>query len=364
MWKILYGNEEYREYLLKIMVECWSSGTVPGDWTSCYLTVLPKKGDVTLPANYRGMSIGESLSKVCATILKHRPNDLCEQLAPEYCYGFRRGRGRMDCIYAAKSFLRMRKEKCLESFGAFFDVKKCFDVIPRGHVWKSMRKMGVSPKMIEAVQSTLHNSSCELRVDGEKANVTMKDGTAQGSTLGPTPCNLFFLPILLLWQKKLMNKNPPTVQTENGDGTVCDTHLPIHNFADGTLIIAASRSAAEEVARDFISCLQDFQMQAHKGTPSKPKSKTVVVHFYSSAAARDATDHSPMLMDPNGNEFVNFESSVVYLGALLNFAKPHKCSDTFAGALWQVKRCGRRLKDACSLECSHLSCLMALKHGS
>jgi hypothetical protein len=68
----------------------------------------------------------------------------------------------------------------LESFGAFFDVKKCFDVIPRGHIWKSMRKMGVSPKMIEAAQSTLHNSSCELHVDGEKANVTMKDGTAQG----------------------------------------------------------------------------------------------------------------------------------------------------------------------------------------
>ena len=95
-------------------------------------------------------------------------------------------------------------------------------------------------------------------------------------------------------------------------------YLPIHNFADDALIIAASRSAAEEVAREFISYLQDFQMQAHKGTPSKPKSKTVVVHFYSSTAARDATDHSPILMDPNGNEFVNFESSVVYLGALLN----------------------------------------------
>lgn len=76
MWKILYGNEECRECLLKIMVECWSSGTVPDDWTSYYLTVLPKKGDLTLPANYRGIRIGESLSKVHATILKHRLNDL------------------------------------------------------------------------------------------------------------------------------------------------------------------------------------------------------------------------------------------------------------------------------------------------
>jgi hypothetical protein len=36
-----------------------------------------------------------------------------------------------------------------------------------------------------------------------------------------------------------------------------------------------------------------------------------------SIAARDATDHSPILMKTDGSEFVNFETSVVYLGALL-----------------------------------------------
>ena len=89
-------------------------------------------------------------------------------------------------------------------------------------------------------------------------------------------CNLFFLPILLLWQKKLLAQHPPTVQTEQDDGTSCDVYLPIHNFADDTLIVATSRAAAEKVARDFISYLEDFQMQAHKGTPTTPKSKTVV----------------------------------------------------------------------------------------
>ena len=145
----------------------------------------------------------------------------------------------------------------------------------------------------------------------------MRDGTAQGSTLGPTLCSLFFLPILLLWKKKLLAKNPPTVETAQSDGSLCEVFLPIHNFADGTLIVAATREAAEEVAREFISCLEDFQMQAHKGAPTAPNSKTVVVHFYSSIVARDATDHTPILMKTDGSEFVNFETSVVCLGALL-----------------------------------------------
>ena len=51
--------------------------------------------------------------------------------------------------------------------------------------------------------------------------------------------------------------------------------------------------------------------------PTAPNSKTVVVHFYSSIVARDATDHTPILMKTDGSEFVNFETSVVCLGALL-----------------------------------------------
>ena len=125
---MLHGNGECRGCLLQIMVECWHSGSVPADWTSCYLTALPKKGDLSLPANYRGTSIGESLSRAYSTILKHRLNGLCEQMAPGHCYGFRRGRGRMDCMCTAKNLLRMRKAKCLESFfGVFFDVKKVYE---------------------------------------------------------------------------------------------------------------------------------------------------------------------------------------------------------------------------------------------
>jgi hypothetical protein len=76
----------------------WNEEIVPKDWTArCCLAVLPKKRDFSLPSNYRGISIGESLSKVCATaITKHRLNDFYGPVVPECPRGFRRGRGRAD----------------------------------------------------------------------------------------------------------------------------------------------------------------------------------------------------------------------------------------------------------------------------
>jgi hypothetical protein len=94
-------------------------------------------------------------------------------------------------------------------------------------------------------------------------------------------------------------------------------YLPIHNFADDTLIIATSRERATEIVKEFIQHVQDFQMTMHSGTPVQPKSKSVVVHFYSPVEARDAADHSPILTKDDGSEFVNFEASTVRLGALL-----------------------------------------------
>jgi hypothetical protein len=135
MWKILHGNSVLQTRVLKVMQQCWADGVVPKCWRTHYLAVLPKKGDLTLPSNYRGISIGESLSKVHATIIKHRLNDFYETVVPEYSCGFRRGRGRADCIFSAKEVLRKRKMMGLESHGIFFDVQI--------HVLRKRKMMGL-----------------------------------------------------------------------------------------------------------------------------------------------------------------------------------------------------------------------------
>jgi hypothetical protein len=59
----------------------------------------------------------------------------------------------------------------------------------------------------------------ELHVDGQKGEVNTADGTAQGPTLGPALCNLFFLPMLALWETEHRKRKRPEIllPCENDD---------------------------------------------------------------------------------------------------------------------------------------------------
>jgi hypothetical protein len=180
---------------------------VPKDWLKYYMTVLEKKGDLTLPDNYRGISIADSFSKVHTTMLKHRLQDLYEDLAPQNSNGFRKGRGRTDAIFSLMEVLRRRKQWGLNSWVILFDLYKAFDVIPRAHTWKSMAKMGVTFKMIQVVKSTLEDATCYLHVEQEVREVKMKNGSGQGTSLGQP------IPVLLPPSRRNGHTSRPQLST-------------------------------------------------------------------------------------------------------------------------------------------------------
>ena len=324
VWKALAKDEYMLNAMLKVIVGVWEEEKVPKDWLCFYMTVLPKKGDLSLPSNYRGISIAETMSKIYTSILKYRLMGVYEQIAPEFCTGFRRGRGRADSIFTAKENLRTRKRYGLESFGIFWDVKKCFDVIPREYIWRSMQVCGIEEKMIRAVKATLDGTTCEMTVDGVTRTVEMKQGSAQGTSLGPTLCLYFFLPILELWQTKMERARITTTATtrnETGQEVHFDTFM--HNFADDTLMIVGTREHAVRVVRDFDKFISSFQVEVHKATTKEPKSKSVIIHFPATKQQELDMDKTPIQVNDNTQihddrqeqEYVNFVTEYTYLGA-------------------------------------------------
>jgi hypothetical protein len=171
-WQAMCGNADLEKAMLEVMIRCWVDKKVPTDWTKFCMITLEKKGNLSLSSNYRGMSISETFSKVYASTLKVRLQDLHETIAPELSGGFRQGRGRGDCVCTAKSTLRQRKKHGLDSHVIAWDICKCFDKIPREFIWASMRKMGVDEGMISAVASTLVDTACVfLHVEGVQETV-------------------------------------------------------------------------------------------------------------------------------------------------------------------------------------------------
>jgi hypothetical protein len=85
-----------KKAMLAVLQKCWEEESVPPSWKEFYMTVLPKKGDLSKAGNWRGTSIRESFAKLYTIILKKCLNELYETIAPDYSNGFRQGRGRSD----------------------------------------------------------------------------------------------------------------------------------------------------------------------------------------------------------------------------------------------------------------------------
>lgn len=320
MWKAFLEDETLKGVMLDIMRECWNTETVPKDWLKYYMTVLEKKGDLTLPDNYRGISIADSFSKVYTTILKHRLQDLYEDLAPQNSNGFRKGRGRTDAIFSLMEVLRRRKQWGLNSWVILFDLYKAFDVIPRAYIWKSMAKMGVTFKMIQVVKSTLEDATCYLHVEQEVREVKMKNGSGQGTSLGPALFQFFFLPLVNYWLSKwahlstsTFHYHPSAPHTSNADSsTLIETRTLAEIFADDMAALMKRLQDAEEIAEDFVNFLADFKCTVHVGTKENAKSKSVVL--FVPANEEERARHSGKPLSLSGGRTIPCVESAVYLG--------------------------------------------------
>jgi len=105
--------------LTNIVRSFWQTENVPNDWNIGRLTILPKKGDLGLPKNYRGIMLLETAYKIVAIILHSRLLPIEESLNHKPQCGFRPERGCIDAIYTVKMALRKRREHGKESLGIF-----------------------------------------------------------------------------------------------------------------------------------------------------------------------------------------------------------------------------------------------------
>ena len=81
-------SNELLEYLVKLFTHVWNSGSVPQDWRDALLIPVPKKGDLSLCDNWRGISLLEVVGKVFAKIIQRRLQVLVEDVVADSQCGF------------------------------------------------------------------------------------------------------------------------------------------------------------------------------------------------------------------------------------------------------------------------------------
>jgi hypothetical protein len=178
--------------LEKIFCKIWDEEISPTDWQKMLVSPIHKKGDKLDPANYRAISLLSIPGKVFSRILLNKMKAKVEEALGESQFGFREGRGTVDAIFVVRQIMEKAKEHQVDIHFHFIDFKAAFDTIWREALWKMLRAIGISSKIVNIIKNLYLDTKCAVVIDGQITNwFTVNVGVRQGCLLSPTLFNIF-----------------------------------------------------------------------------------------------------------------------------------------------------------------------------
>jgi len=88
-----------------VKAACEEVRKVPQEWTDATIIPIPKKGNLNICDNWRGIALLEVVGKVVARVIQARLQKVAEEELPESQCGFREGRGCSDMIFTVRQLV-------------------------------------------------------------------------------------------------------------------------------------------------------------------------------------------------------------------------------------------------------------------
>ena len=228
---------------------------------------IPKKGDLQLCDNWRGISLLDVAGKVFARILQERLQAIAERVLPESQCGFRKGRGCVDMIFTARQLVEKSREHDTPLFALFVDLRKAYDSIPRSALWQVLEKCGIPPTMLSVIRSLHVGMQAVVRTgDSTTDNISVTNGLRQGCTLAPSLFNPYFGAMVACWRSKcpeagvtvLYKHGRKLVGDRTAKSRLQEVRVTESQFADDVAIYATSRASFEKATAEFVSTAAEW----------------------------------------------------------------------------------------------------------
>ena len=262
--EVLYNDTAV--YFLHVLVNlCFNNGIVPSIWGKCVINPIPKSStlDPRDPLSYRGIALASAVYKVYCRILNDRLNSYVEtnNILVDEQNGFRKKRGTVDQVSSLVNIIETRKKCKLSTYTAFIDFKKAYDYINRSKLWHRLQAIGISGKMLLAIQSIYNSVSSCVRVNSHKTDwFEVNCGLRQGCILSPLLFNIF-INDLAVYLKSL------NIGIQIDDDNVC-----ILLYADDIVLLADN----EQNLQTLLNSLNDW---CSRNDMIINVSKSNIVHF-------------------------------------------------------------------------------------
>ena len=174
-------------YFLHIFKSSILKGIFPRDWANGLITVIPKTGKASDPANWRPITQTSIFAKIFEKIIHNRVASyfVDNQILSQYQYGFRKGKSTQEAIFDLVKFIYSALNHKKLVGAVCLDVSKAFDCIDHNILLQKMAKIGFTGSSLKWFESYLVRTQT-VRFDGNiSAKLNVKTGIGQGTILGP-----------------------------------------------------------------------------------------------------------------------------------------------------------------------------------
>ena len=188
-------DEKTKPALLQYLNDILNSGEVPQSMRDSIISILFKKGDPLLCANYRTLCINEHLGKLLERLVLNRINILIKAVKgciPNSQYGFVAGRSTMMAQLVSTTIAAQCRAKGVILYKAFFDYEKAYDLVVRLIMFALHERLGVPPKLMAIIKGLHEGARGRVKIGetmSEWFELTL--GLRQGAVFSPTFYNLY-----------------------------------------------------------------------------------------------------------------------------------------------------------------------------
>ena len=181
VWKI----RQFDDILLQQCNAVYNQNRIERWMKGCILP-FPKKGDIGLAKNYRGITLSSIAAKIYNALLWNRIEPKIDNILRKNQNGFWRNRSTTSQILTIRRILEGIQAKNLQATLIFVDFTKAFDSIHRGKMEQILLAYSLPKETVAAITILYWNTKVKVRSsDGDTEYFNIVAGVLQGNTLAP-----------------------------------------------------------------------------------------------------------------------------------------------------------------------------------